>query len=70
MKKGANELANSNSRVKIQGIKKQKKIEKFLPFKPSKRCGHEAVIQGNSDTGKGVTVNSSTKPWKKYCSNP
>ena len=43
--------------LKFKVLKNKKKIEKFLPFKPSKRCGHEAVIQGNSDTGKGVTVN-------------
>ena len=48
------------STITIQGIKKQKKIDKFVSFKPSKKHGHETVIQINTEGGKGVTVHSGT----------
>ena len=35
-------------------------IDKFLSFKPSKRCVHETVIQSNSEGSKVATVHSST----------
>ena len=37
-----------------------KKIDKFLSFEPLKRCGHETVIQSNSEGDTGTTVHSST----------
>ena len=32
----------------------------FPSFKPSKRYGHEIVIQSNNEGGKGITEQSST----------
>ena len=48
------------SSVTIQDVKKQKMIDKFVSFKPSKKHGYETVIQINSEGGKGVTVHSGT----------
>ena len=46
-------------------------IDKFLSFKPSKRCGHETVIQSNNEGGRVATVYSSTtrKAVNKNCSS-
>ena len=62
MKKRKIGQVNSKSSVTIiQGVKKRKKIDKFVSFKPSKTYGHETVIQTNSEGGKGqVTVHSGT----------
>ena len=60
MKKRKIGQVNSKSSVTIQGVKKQKKIDKFLSSKLSKKYRHETVIQVNSEGGIGVTVHSGT----------
>lgn len=46
---------NSKSSVTIQEVKKQSTTDKFLSSKPSKRCGHETVMQSNNKGGKEAT---------------
>ena len=46
---------NSKSSATIQEVKKQRTIDKFLSSRPSKRCGHETVMQSNSKGGKEAT---------------
>ena len=51
---------DSKSAVNIQVVKKQKNIGMFLCFKLSKRCGHETLIQSNSESSKEALVHSNT----------
>ena len=60
MKKRKIGQVNFKLSVNIQGVMKQKKIDKIVSFKPSKKYGHETVIQINKEGGKGVTVHSGT----------
>ena len=64
MKKRKIGQVSPKSSVTIQGVKKQKKIEKFVSFKPSKKKkkknGHETVIQISIEGDKRVTVHSGT----------
>ena len=60
MKKRKIGQVNFKLSVTIQGVTKQKKIDKIVSFKPSKKYGHETVIQINKEGGKGVTVHSGT----------
>ena len=60
MKKMRIGQVNSESSVTIQSVKKQKKIDKLLAFKYSKRYGHETLIRTGSEGDKGATVYSNT----------
>lgn len=60
MKKRKIGQVNAKSSVTIQVVTKHKNIDKFVSFKPSKKYGHETVIQINSEGGKGETVHSGT----------
>ena len=51
---------NSKSSVTIQEVKKQSTTDKFLSSKPSKRCGHDTVMQSNNKGGKEATWHWST----------